>query len=118
MTSRRRGVNTDQQLGIQDEPVSAEAGDLMRKWFDIAQQGEQARAALKSIEEAKTKAMDALPRDDGGAHRYTFIDEETGPEPVQYIVNTTPPTPPSDVSFTREPKRRGKVDKTEAPRRE
>ena len=113
---RRRGVSTDQQLGIQDEPVPPETGILIKEWFDIDALGAQARATLKAISDAKDKAMGALPGDDGGAHRYTWIDEETGPEPVQYCVNTTPPTPASKVEFTREPKRRGKVDKVEAPR--
>lgn len=112
---RGRGVATDQQMGLADEPVAGEVGALIKDWHDLSLQGHNARTIIKAIEVAKTKALDALPGDDGGKHRYTWIDEN-GEEPVQYVVNTTPPTEPKDIEFRREPKRRATVGKEEAPR--
>lgn len=112
---RGKGVETDQQLGLADEPVAAEVGALIKDWHDLSLQGHGARAILKATEEAKTKALDALPGDGGAKHRYTWIDED-GEEPVQYVVSTTPPTDPRDIEFTRVPKRRATVDKQKAPR--
>ncbi len=112
---RGRGVQTDQQMGLADEPVAAEVGSLIKDWHDLALQGHNARTIIKAIKVAKTKALDSLPGDDGAKHRYTWIDEN-GEEPVQYVVNTTPPTAPTDIAFRREPKRRATVDKEEAPR--
>jgi hypothetical protein len=112
---RGKGVETDQQLGLADEPVAVEVGHLIKDWHELDLQGHNARAILKGIGEAKTKALDALPGDDGAKHRYTWIDED-GEEPVQYVVNTTPATEAKDIEFTRVPKRRATVDKQEAPR--
>lgn len=112
---RGRGVQTDQQLGLVDEAVAAEVGHLLKDWHDLDLQGHNARVILKAIKEAKTAALAALPGDDGGKHRFTWIDED-GAEPVQYVVATTPAREPSDVEFTRVPKRRATVDKQEAPR--
>ncbi len=114
--STGRGVQTDQQMGLADEPVAAEVGHLIKDWHNLALQGHNARTIIKAIEVAKTKALDALPGDDGGKHRFTWIDED-GEEPVQYVVSTTPPTEPKKIGFTRVPKRRATVDKQEAPRR-
>ncbi len=114
---RRGGVETDQQMGLQDEPQSAEVGVLMKEWDDLTPLAAQAHATLKAIGVAKDKCMAALPGDDGQKHRYTYIDEN-GAEPVQYIVTTVPPGEPKEVSFTREPGRRGQIEKQEAPRGE
>lgn len=116
---RRRGggVDTNQQIGLQDEPQTPEIGKLMKEWDDIAGQGAQAHATIKAIQVAKEKCMAALPGDDGQKHRYTYIDED-GAEPVQYIVTTVPPGEAKDVSFIREPSRRGQIEKREAPRGE
>lgn len=112
---RGRGVQTDQQMGLADEPVAREVGHRIKDWHDLFLQGHNARVILKAIKEAKTAALDALPGDDGGKHRYTWIDED-GAEPVQYVVATTPAREPSDIEFRRVPKRRATVDKQEAPR--
>ena len=117
---RRRGggVDTNQQIGLQDEPQSPEVGKLMKEWDDLAPMAAQAHATIKAIQVAKDKCMAALPGDDGQKHRYTYIDEETGPDAVQYIVTTVPPGEAKEVSFTREPGRRGQIEKKEAPRGE
>ncbi len=109
------GVATDQQMGIADEGVPLETGQLIKDWHKLSLLGASARATLKAIQEAKTKALAALPGDDGAKHRYTWIDED-GEEPTQYIVSTVPPGDPSDIKFRREPKRRATVDMREAPR--
>ncbi len=111
----RGGVETDQQMGLADEAVAAEVGRLIKDWHALSLQGHNARTIIKAIEVAKTKALDALPGDDGSKHRFTWIDED-GEEPVQYVVSTTPPTEAKDIEFTRVPKRRATVDKQEAPR--
>ncbi len=108
-------MDTNQQMGLADEPVNDEVGKLMGDWFRLAQLGAGARATLKGITEAKDKCMGALPGDDGAKHRYTFIDE-TGPEPIMYEVSTTPPGEAKNVEFERVPKRRGTIDTREAPR--
>jgi hypothetical protein len=112
---RGKGVKTDQQLALADESVAADIGHLIKDWHELSLQGHNARVILKAIEVAKTRALDALPGDDGTKHRYTWIDED-GAEPVQYVVATTPPTEPKDIEFKRVPKRRATVDKQEAPR--
>ncbi len=116
---RRRGggVDTNQQIGLQDEPQSPEVGKLMKEWDDLAPLAAQAHATIKAIQAAKEKCMAALPGDDGQKHRYTYIDEN-GAEPVQYIVTTVPPGESKDISFRREPSRRGQIEKKEAPRGE
>lgn len=112
---RGRGVETDQQMGLSDEPVGAEVGELIKDWHNLALQGADARTIIKAIGVAKDRAIGALPADDGAKHRFTWIDED-GHEPVQYVVLTTPPVGDKNVSFTRVGSRRATVDKQEAPR--
>ena len=114
---RGGGVDTNQQIGLADESVDEKTGKLMSDWQRLAQLGAGARATLKGIKEAKQQVLDALPGDDGAKHRFTYIDE-TGPEPVMYEVNTTPPGEAKNVEFERVPKRRATIDTREAPRGE
>lgn len=112
---RGRGVATDQQIGLTDEPVSADVGALIKDWHNLALKGPDARVIVKAIDVAKDRALGALPADDGAKHRFTWIDED-GDEPVQYVVLTTPPVADKDIKFTRVGSRRATVDKREAPR--
>ncbi len=110
-------VGQDAQAGLSDEPIAdREVQEAIKGWYELSLLGKAARGTIKDIADAKKAVRDLMPSfEDGVSHRYTFIDE-TGPEPVQYVVPTRPGPKPKDVAFTRHSQARMSVDQIEAPR--